>query len=176
MELKPQELLVLLKVAAHPGVPWTYAALSHSLSLSPGEAHASVRRAIFAGLAVARDRRNWSPVRPALIEFAVHGVRYAFPAEIGAAKRGIPTAYGAEPLASLVNSPPAENPVWAHPQGAAKGPTISPIYRTAPLAAMADPHLHQLLALLDALRVGRQRERALAAKLFADRLNSRDAP
>ena len=48
----------------------------------------------------------------------------------------------------------------------AKGPTLSPIYRTAPQAALADPALHRLLALLDALRTGRARERSMASKLM----------
>ncbi|RYF43790.1 MAG: MarR family transcriptional regulator, partial [Comamonadaceae bacterium] len=53
-----------------------------------------------------------------------------------------------------------------HPEGKAKGPTLSPLYRTAPQAALADPSLHRLLALLDALRTGRARERNLAAQLL----------
>ena len=34
MELKPQDLLVLLKVAAHPPQRWTYAALGEALAMS----------------------------------------------------------------------------------------------------------------------------------------------
>lgn len=52
------------------------------------------------------------------------------------------------------------------PEAAPKGPTLSPLYRTAPQAALADPALHRLLALLDALRMGRARGRALAADLL----------
>lgn len=175
MELKPQELLVLFKVAAHTQRQWTYAALGEELYLSAAEVHASVRRAVFAGLAVSTDRRRWSPVGPALLEFAVHGARYAFPVELGAVKRGVPTSFGAAPLAELIVSKPGELPVWPHLQGAAKGPSVSPIYKTAPQAALIDPALHQMLALLDALRMGRQRERALAGKLLAERLNQRHA-
>jgi hypothetical protein len=175
MELKPQELLVLFKVIAHPGAMWSYAALGKSLFLSPGEVHASVRRAIVAGLALAKEKGKWSPVGPALIEFVVHGVRYAFPAEIGAVKRGIPTAHAAQPLIPYISSASDDIPVWAHPQGFAKGPSVSPIYRTAPLAAIQDSRLYELLALLDALRIGRQRERALAEQLFIDRINGRYA-
>ena len=170
MELKPQDLLVLLKVAAHPPQRWTYAALGEALSMSASEAHASVKRAVGCGLAVAAGRGDWSPVRASLLEFMQHGVRFVWPATSGPIKRGVPTAFGAQPLASLVNAAPGEAPVWAHPKGTAKGPTLSPLYRTAPQAALADPELHRLLALLDGLRTGRARERKLAADLMRDAL------
>ncbi|UXH78773.1 hypothetical protein [Roseateles amylovorans] len=166
MELKPQDLLVLLKVAAHPPQRWTYAALGDALAISASEVHASVKRAVACGLAVAPARGEWSPVRPSLLEFILHGARYVWPATPGAVKRGVPTAFGAEPLASQLTAAPGEAPVWAHPTGSAKGPTLAPLYRTVPQAALADPALHRLLALLDALRMGRARERNLAAKLM----------
>ncbi|ANH71020.1 hypothetical protein [Mitsuaria sp. 7] len=166
MDLKPQDLLVLLKAAAHPPQRWTYASLGEALTMSPSETHASVKRAVASGLAVAPSRGEWSPVHANLLEFALHGVRYVWPAMPGPIKRGVPTAFGAEPLASHLTAAPGEAPVWAHPSGSAKGPTLSPIYRTAPQAALADPALHRLLALLDALRTGRARERSLASKLM----------
>lgn len=174
MDLKPQDLLVLLKVAAHPSQRWTYAALGEALAMSASEAHASVKRAVASGLAVAPARGEWSPVRPNLLEFMLHGVRYIWPATSGPAKRGVPTAFGTEPLASRVTAAAGEAPVWAHPAGSAKGPTLSPLYRTAPQAALADPALHRLLALLDALRTGRARERTLAAQLLEAELMRHD--
>lgn len=175
MDLKPQDLLVLLKLAAHPPQRWTYAALGEALVMSLSEAHASVKRAVASGLAVAPARGEWSPVRPNLLEFMVHGVRYIWPATIGPVKRGVPTAFGVEPLASQFTATPGESPVWAHPAGSAKGPTLPPIYRTAPQAALIDPALHRLLALLDALRTGRARERTLATRLLEAELMRFDA-
>lgn len=121
MDLKPQDLLVLLKVAAHPPQRWTYVALGDALSMSSSEAHASVKRAVASGLAVAASRAEWSPIRPNLLEFMLHGVRYIWPAAAGPVKRGVPTAFGAEPLASQLTAAPGEAPVWAHPEGKAKG-------------------------------------------------------
>jgi len=175
MELKPQDLLVLLKVIAHPGQRWTYAALGEALAMSASETHACVKRAVACGLAVAPERGEWSPVRPALLEFLQHGVRYVWPAVAGPVKRGVPTSFGAEPLASKLNAAAGAAPVWAYPEGKAKGPSLSPLYRTAPQAALADPALHQLLALVDALRTGRARERALAAELLASALGEKHA-
>lgn len=166
MDLKPQDLLVQLKVVAHPPRRWTYAALGEALAMSASEAHASVKRAVASGLAVSHARGEWSPVRPNLLEFILHGVRYVWPATAGPVKRGVPTAFGTEPLISRLTAPPGEAPVWAYPGGSTKGPTLPPLYHTAPKAALADPALHQLLALVDALRIGRARERSLAAQLI----------
>ncbi|WP_211231719.1 hypothetical protein [Ottowia thiooxydans] len=74
--LKRQDLLVLLKVAAHPPQRWTYAALGEALAMSASETHASVKRAVVSGLAVAPAREEWLPVKPNLLEFILHGVRY----------------------------------------------------------------------------------------------------
>ena len=69
-----------------------------------------------------------------------------------------------------ISAAPGEAPVWPHAEGQARGPTLSPLYKHVPEAALADPALHELLALLDALRAGRSRERALAQKLLSERL------
>lgn len=122
-----------------------------------------------------RSRGLWSPVGPALLEFCTHGVRYAFPAVAGPVTRGVPTSFGVEPLASQISSTAAEVPVWAYAKGTQRGPSLSPLYRTVPQAALADPALHEALALVDALRAGRTRERALAATLLRERLSLRDA-
>jgi hypothetical protein len=74
MELKPQDLLVVFKVAANPRQRWTCAAPGEALSMSASEVHASVKRSVVAGLAAARRRGDGAPVRPALLEFATHGV------------------------------------------------------------------------------------------------------
>lgn len=114
-------------------------------------------------------------MRTALHEFAVHGVRYAFPAVIGPLRHGIPTAFGVPPLFTAIASSPGEAPVWPSAQGTAKGPGLSPLSAGAPNAALADPALHQLLALQDALRSGRARERALAARYLKQLLGLGDA-
>jgi hypothetical protein len=176
MELKPQDLLVLFKVAAHPGQRWTYASLGEALALSASEVHACVKRSVASGLAVMRGRGDWVPVRAALCEFAIHGVRYVWPVQLGPVKRGVPTSFGAVPLAGKISVAEGDAPVWVHPAGTAKGPSLPPIYRTASDAALRDPALHRLLALQDAIRTGRARERSLAAKLLTMELASADAP
>lgn len=174
MELKPQDLLVVLKTAAHPGKTWTYAELGEALSMSTSETRASVNRAIVCGLARAKESGQWAIRRPALLEFLLHGVRYVWPAIPGPTTLGIGTSYSTEPLASHIRASPNDALVWAHPSGNLLGPSISPIYCTAPQAAQIDPMLHELLALVDALRIGRARERRLAADFLRSALNAVD--
>jgi hypothetical protein len=175
MELKPQDLLVLLKRAANPSQPWTYSSLGQALALSASQVHRSVYRVTEAGLAVSRGRGDWVVMPDALLEFAVHGVRYAFPAKLGPVKRGVATSFGAKPLSERISAAPGEAPVWPYAGGDARGPSLSPLYRGVPEAALADPALYELLALLDALRAGRARERTLAQKLMLERLDTSHA-
>jgi biotin operon repressor len=117
MELKPQDLLVLLKQAANPAQSWTYAALGSALDLSASQVHRSVQRCTEAGLAVSKSRGGWHVVPEALMEFAVHGAKYVFPAKIGAVRRGVPTSFGAPPLLGQISAAPGEAPVWPHAEG-----------------------------------------------------------
>jgi hypothetical protein len=89
---------------------------------------------------------------------------------MGANRRGIPTSFGAPPLSAQISAAPGEAPVWPHAQGEARGPSLSPLHAHVPEAALADPALYELLALIDAIRTGRSRERTLAQKLLSDRL------
>ena len=175
MELKPQDVLVLLKQVANPATIWTFATLAEGLHLSASQTHRSVQRCLAAGLAVSKGRGEWQAARSALLEFAVHGVRYAFPETQGRARRGIPTSFGTLPLSADINSAAGDAPVWPHPSGTVRGPSLSPLCKTAPDAALVDPALHEMLALLDALRAGRSRERALAEKYLAERMEASHA-
>ena len=174
MELKPQDLLVLFKQVAHPDRAWTYASLGEALLMSASQVHRSVKRCLAAGLAVEKGRGEWQAVRSALHEFAVHGVRYAFPAVLGPPRRGVPTAFGAPPLSVEISAAPGEAPVWPYAEGTTRGPALVPLARIVPDVALSDPAVYELLALQDALRVGRARERALAARYLKRRLGLSD--
>src|SRR3954468_12046029 len=150
MSLKPQDLIVLLKLALHrDDEASSYAALAVELGMSASEVHAAVQRAMQAGL-LTRDRR---PARAALLEFLVHGVRYAFAPDRGGITRGLPTAHAAPPLADDIASAELP-PVWPDPKGSVRGEAFSPLFRSAVTASRRDPTLYQCLALVDALRGG----------------------
>jgi hypothetical protein len=98
-----------------------------------------------------------------LAEFAVHGAKYAFAAERLPLAVGVPTSHSAPAFAGVF-APGGDDWVWPHPQGTARGQGLEPLHPSVPFAALQDARLYELLALFDALRVGRARERGMALK------------
>ncbi len=129
--------------------------------MSASEVHGAVKRAEFAHLLHGPKLAN-RPNFAALEEFLVHGFKYVFPAERGDLTRGLPTAYAAEPLRSVIALGNEPVPVWPYAQGKERGIAFKPLYRTAASAALRDPKFYEYLALADALRDGRTRERKYA--------------
>jgi hypothetical protein len=163
--LKPQDLLVLLKIAIRPGA-FTYAALGSELFLSASEVHASLARAKLARLVSDEAGPNARIVRASLREFVVYGARYAFPPILGSLTRGFPTAYAAPVLRDQLTATDEPVPVWPYSKGTARGMALQPLYPSVPRAAELDPKLYDALALFDALRIGAARERDLAVALL----------
>ena len=166
MIAKSLDIVVLLKLLLQ-NKRRSYADLSKELLISASEIHASVRRGIEAGLI---DGASRLPLRKALEDYLIHGVRYAFPAKPGPLVRGIPTAHAAPPLSEKISSNDLP-PVWPDAEGTVKGYAIEPLYRSVPAAVKNDSVLYELLALVDALRMGRARERKLAEEELKLRLN-----
>lgn len=171
MILKPQDVLVVLKLLAMGPERWTYARLGEQLGLSPSQLHAAVQRALTARLAV-RDGEVVVPHVRNLEEFLVHGVKYAFVPEQGELTRGMPTGYAAPPLDKHFVATGEPPPVWPDPQGKVKGFSFSPLYGVAPGAARSDSRLYELLVLVDAIRGGRARERNVAIEELEKRLGA----
>jgi len=170
MNLKPQDVVVLLKLCgqARKSRP-PYAEIASQLAMSPSEVHSSVKRLQMARLLHGPELGQRPNVR-AVEEFLIHGVKYAFPAEHGSLTRGIPTSYAAEPLKRLIQPGNDPLPVWPDPEGTIRGISLMPLYKTVPKAAKKDPELYELLAVLDAVREGRARERNLAEKELLKRI------
>ncbi len=169
LTLKPQDLMVLLKLVSLGKNTATYGGLAEALGMSSSEVHASVGRAKAARLINMEDDQPVI-VRATLKEFLLHGAKYAFPATLGSTTRGVPTAYAAPPLASRITQPNELPPVWPDPNGGQRGTTFHPLYPTVPAAAKRDRLLYELLALFDALRGGAARERQIASQLLSEHL------
>jgi len=160
---------VVLKRWGGRGGGWNYQVLAHELGMSAAEAHNAVRRAREAGLLPSGELS--APPSPIPIEeFLIHGAKYAFPTKLGQVTRGFPTAHAASPLKDELQADTDLPPVWPHKDGTVRGTSVEPLYKSATEAALADPALYELLALLDALRMGRARERQLAAQFLEERL------
>lgn len=163
MVLKPQDVVVALKLCGYGSVRPPFAQIAHDLSLSSSEVHGALKRLHAARLLHGPDMLN-RPNLANLEEFLIHGVKYAFPAQRGEATRGLPTSYATEPLNRLITHGDEPIPVWPYPEGTKRGIAFSPLYKTVPAAAQRDPLLYKQLALVDALRDGRTRERELAER------------
>lgn len=171
MELKPQDVFVVLKIVAGGGGRLPYAELGRELGMSGSEAHACVKRAEKCGLLHGANFGG-KPNVAAVKEFLFHGLRYVLPAEHGTMTRGVPTAYAAPPLRNLIAAGSEPIPVWPSKDGQHRGMAFSPLYKTAAFAAMRDEKFYEYLALADALRDGRARERKLAEQELERRLGA----
>ncbi len=167
--LKPQDLLVLLALAARESGEVTYADLAAQTGLATSAVHASLKRAAASGLIRYQERQ---PVllTPHLREFLLSGAKYAFPAVSGKLTRGVATGYAAAPLNAVIAPSSDPPPVWPHKSGSVRGIGLAPLYPSAPDAALRDEKLYELLALFDSLRSGQARERNLARKALEERL------
>ncbi len=165
MNLKPQDLVVLVALVVQGDVPWTFESLGFRLGLSSSQVHRSLRRAAAASLYAPGPRRVL--VRN-LVEFLVHGVRYAFPAQRSPDGEGVPTGASAPPLSEhFVGGVPL---VWPAEGAATRGEALEPLHPSAVRLSEVDQRAYEVLALVDAVRTGRARERKMAADLLEQRL------
>jgi hypothetical protein len=170
MTLKPQDIVVVLKLLSYGDDRPSYAQMGKELFLSPSEVHASIKRAKDANLIVGRGPAGATPNKAAILEFLIHGLKYSFPAERGQLARGVPTSYAAEPLNQKISAGNDPPPVWPSPEGTARGYSLKPLYKTVPKAVKADGKLYEMLSLIDAVRDGRARDRRIAEQELTVRL------
>ncbi|MEY2891411.1 MAG: hypothetical protein RJA98_1319 [Pseudomonadota bacterium] len=105
-----------------------------------------------------------NPVRPhdrMLAEFVIHGARFVFVPDRTPMTIGVATSHSAPAFAGVF-APGSDDYVWPHPNGSVRGLGIEPLHPCVPFAAIQDEKLYDMLALFDALRVGRARERGMA--------------
>jgi hypothetical protein len=162
--LRPQDVVLMLALAARGVRSWQSKQVAQALFLSPAEISYALRRCQRSRLLDAGRHVQ----RRSLLEFLVHGLPYVFPANPGFQVRGIVTGPSVPMLQERFGQgityvwPAAEGPVW--------GAAITPLYAGVPAAAQADGALHELLALVDTIRLGRPREVKLAGELLEQRL------
>ncbi len=163
--MRPHDIVVLLKIAAKKDTPWLMKDLSIELGISASEISESLNRSSIGGL-IAKDKKRL--MKTALLDFLEHGLRYVYPQRPGAIVRGVPTAHAAEPLVGEIIS---DRPyVWPYGEGTVRGESIEPLHPKVPEACLKDAVFYEYLALCDALRIGRARERNMAIKELKKRL------
>ncbi len=189
--MKSQDIVILLKLASlqeqeSSGFfdnhnwssgredPFSVRGLGASLGISKTEVSASLNRSLESGLAV-KDRKlgRTKPSRRNLYNFTIYGLKFVFPAKPGAMMRGTPTAFSAPMLEGQLLSAGDDIYVWPDAEGRKRGQSVEPLFKSVPEAVQNDERLYEYLALIDAIRLGRQREANLAADRFEERLLKR---
>ncbi|ALM20157.1 hypothetical protein AAT17_02275 [Nonlabens sp. MIC269] len=168
--MRPHDIVILLKIIAKRDQKWYMKDLSYELNISASEVSESINRSVIAGL-MASDKKL--VMKLALMDFLAHGLPYVYPQQPGAIVRGIPTAHSAAPLNDTIVS--NEHYVWPYGKGSLRGQAIEPLYPTVVEAVQKDEKLHELLALVDAVRVGRAREKEIALKELKSRILENDS-
>lgn len=163
--MRPQDVVVLLKIILESNHSWTQVSLSTDLFMSQSEISESIKRSSYARLVMDKGR---IVQKQALLDFIKYGLPYVFPQQPGMVQRGFPTAHSAPPLANEIFSD--EKYVWPSVKGTTRGHSILPLYPSVIQVIQTDTVLYELLALVDAVRVGRARERNLAMDILKNRL------
>lgn len=158
--MRPQDVVVLLKIIAKADQVWQNKDLASELFISPAEISESLNRSGIAGL-IERDKKK-KVYRQSLLEFLEHGLHYVFPAFPGAMMNGVYTAHSHPFMQKHFQS--ELNYVWPDPRGEFRGLSIEPLYKNQVSAANKDSTLYLMLALIDVIRVGRVRETKIAVE------------
>ena len=167
--LKPFDFVLAIKIAMNKDQSFLLAELAEEFEVSLSTVHGALKRAEAARL-LSRSSGELRGVRSALLEFAISGLKYSFPAMSGRTTRGVSTAIGAPVLARHFAATGALVPVWPHPEGKVFGTTLVPLHPSIPNAALKDNALYEVLALVDAVRIGAAREREIAIHELQDML------
>jgi DNA-binding transcriptional ArsR family regulator len=164
------DVLILLKLVANEALNLSIRELARQLgSVSKSAVDISLRRLVSHGLLRIAPDGSRQVNRLAARELLERAIRWIAPAVIGPFELGLETAYAAAPLAQRLigDSDPLVMPL---PEGPVRGRAVKPLHPGAPTAAKNDPKLHELLAIVDALRIGRQRDREVAIQELRARL------
>jgi predicted transcriptional regulator len=163
--MRPHDIVVLLKIAAKGNEPWFMKDLSIELGISASEISESLNRSAFARL-ISKDKKQL--MKLSILDFLEHGLRYVYPAYPGSKVRGLTTSHSALPLSNEIVSEDAY--VWSYGEGTVRGEAIEPLHPKVPEACLKDPIFYEYMALCDALRVGRAREKNIAILELKKRL------
>ena len=166
--MRPQDILVLLKIISMKNPCWLNLEIANSLNISQSEVSKALNRCKIARLIDGEKKKVYIN---SFKEFLIYGLKYVFPAEPGPMVRGIPTAHSASPIKKHISSG-SENFVWPYSKGIIRGQAIEPLYSTIPMVVQNDQLFYELLAIIDTLRVGRVRETKIAIDELEKRLRN----
>ena len=164
--MRPQDIVILLKMISLQQENWRIADLAHAMHISASEISESLNRSRIAGLVDPKKRKVFLT---SFKEFLIYGLKYVFPVEPGAIVRGVPTAHAASPISEHLSSS-SEIFVWPSSNGSHRGQAIQPLYKTIPEIVHEDKIFYELLVIIDTIRIGRAREVKIAIRELEKRI------
>jgi predicted transcriptional regulator len=165
--MRPHDIAILLKIASKGQQKWYMKDLAYELGISASEISESINRSIIAGL-ISGDKKTLKKL--ALLDFLKYGLKYVYPQQPGAMARGIATAHSASPLKNEIVS--EEEIVWPFGEGKIRGQAIEPLHPKTPEACLRDGKYYELMALTDAIRIGKAREQNIAFEMIKERIEN----
>lgn len=157
--IRPQDIVILLKILILRAEQWYIQDLVHSLKISLSEVSESLERSRFSGLL---DQSKKRVNKQGLNDLLIYGIQYIFPVNPGALVKGLPTAHSFAEFREEFSS--SVQFVWKDDEGTIIGQEIEPLYKNQIFAIKQDQVLYKTLALVDLLRVGKKRERNFAVE------------
>jgi hypothetical protein len=170
--MKPQDISVLCMLIHFGKEKWNFDKLSEAVCLSRGESHKSIKRLIEAQLYNDIAKK---PILQNTEEFFVHSIKYLVPKKIMSVERGIRTSHSHLVFENDF-SDAKEKYVWPYFKGKDRGVAIEPISKNVVEAVLkigldSKNIFYTLLALIDAIRLGKARERKLGREYLKKILN-----
>ncbi|MFZ6050799.1 hypothetical protein [Halocola ammonii] len=164
--MRPHDIAVLLKIASKGSDNWLMKDLAHELMISASEISESINRSVIGGL-ISSDKRTLKKL--ALLDFLKSGLRYVYPQQPGSITRGVNTAISAPPLNAEFMT--EEKFVWPYGKGNSRGQSVEPLHPNTPEACLNDAKYYELMALADAIRIGKVREQNIAFEMLKERID-----
>jgi hypothetical protein len=172
--LKPQDILVACQVALAGTTIPTHEWLGKTLHLSPSTVYEALKRCRQSKLVTGTCQGGRSVgvkiVPQKLYEFLVHAVPILYYPRLVAPVRGLPTAAFSPLFRERFTKPGDLVVVWPYSKGKEIGEGLLPIYPSIPIASSQNPTLHQMMAAVDLLRIGKVREKKAAASYLEELL------
>ena len=163
--MRPHDIVILLKIVSYGHDNWLMKDLGYDLFISLSEISESLNRSVLSGLLSNNKKRI---MKSSLLDFLTFGLKYVFPQKPGSIVRGLKTSHSALPLSTIILSD--EIYVWPYSEGNSKGFSVEPLHPNVPKACLNDSKLHELLSLVDAIRLGNKREFNIAVEGLKQRL------
>jgi hypothetical protein len=164
--LKPQDIVVAVKIAVSHGERFTYVAAARQIGLAPSRIHSSVQMLIKARLASGNSKDGVSVSSARLADVIIFGVPYFFPPVVGGPTRGMATGTALDAMHKELLPSAEAAYVWPDSEGKNRGSSLLPIHPCLLTASKNDPILYQVFMAIDVLRTESSRERDMAIKFI----------